>query len=120
MLSKVAQIASEVHLEPNQNLFKKDELGNSMFIIVSGSIIVHQNNRVLTQLEKGSFLGEMSLLDHKPRSADATSKPETILLEISQEGFYELLIKNPEIMRQIMKELTLRIREMNTRLQNSP
>ena len=120
VLSKVAQIASEVHLEPNQNLFKKDELGNSMFIIVSGSIIVHQNNRILTQLEKGSFLGEMSLLDHKPRSADATSKPETILLEISQEGFYELLIKNPEIMRQIMKELTHRIREMNTRLQNFP
>ena len=120
VLSKVAQIASEVHLEPNQNLFKKDELGNSMFIIISGQITVHQNNKILTQLERGSFLGEMSLLDHKPRSADATSKSETILLEISQEGFYELLIKNPEIMRQIMKQLTHRIREMNIKLQSSP
>ncbi len=120
VLSKIAQIASEVHLEPNQTLFKKDELGNSMYIIISGKITVHQNNEILTQLENGSFLGEMSLLDHKPRSADATSKDETILLEISQEGFYELLIKNPEIMRQIMKQLTHRIREMNIKLQNSP
>ena len=120
VLSKIAQIASEVRLETNQNLFKKDELGNSMFVIISGAITVHQNNKILAQLEKGSFLGEMSLLDHKPRSADATSKSETILLEISQEGFYELLIKNPEIMKQIMKELTHRIREMNIRLQNSP
>ena len=120
VLSKIAQIASEVHLETNQTLFKKDELGNSMYIIISGEITVHQNNKILTQLESGSFLGEMSLLDHKPRSADATAKAETVLLEISQEGFYELLIKNPEIMRQIMKQLTHRIREMNIKLQNSP
>ena len=91
-----------------------------MFVIISGTVTVHQNNKILTQLEKGSFLGEMSLLDHKPRSADATSKSETILLEINQEGFYELLTKNPEIMKQIMQELTHRIREMNIRLQNSP
>tara|TARA_Y100000590_G_C15738795_1_gene1019500 strand:+ start:1449 stop:4598 length:3150 start_codon:yes stop_codon:yes gene_type:complete len=120
VLSKIAQIASEKHLEVNQNLFKKDDIGNSMFVIISGEINVHQNDKIITNLKSGSFLGEMSLLDHKPRSADATSKTETTLLEISQEGFYELMIKNPEIMRQIMKQLTYRIRKMNSKLQNSP
>ena len=91
-----------------------------MFVIISGEINVHQNDKIITNLKRGSFLGEMSLLDHKPRSADATSKTETTLLEISQEGFYELMIKNPEIMRQIMKQLTYRIRKMNSKLQNSP
>ena len=36
VLSKIAQIASEKHLEVNQNLFKKDDIGNSMFVIISG------------------------------------------------------------------------------------
>ena len=45
--------------------------------------------------------------------ADAVAKDETILLKIDQEGFYELMAGNSEIMREIVKMLAQRLRSMN-------
>ena len=61
----------------------------------------------------------MALLDQEPRSADASTLEDSILLRINQEGFYELMATNQEIMRQIVKILTRRVRKMNQRLTNS-
>ena len=54
-----------------------------------------------------------ALLDREPRSADAVATNETILLKIDQEGFYELMAGNSEIMREIVKMLAERLRSMN-------
>ena len=61
----------------------------------------------------------MSILDHAPRSADAITIEETILLQIDQEGFFELMAGNPDIMKEIVKILTKRLRKMNKKLTDS-
>jgi CRP-like cAMP-binding protein len=64
-------------------------------------------------------LGEMALLDQEPRSADATAEAETTVLKIAQDGFYELMAGNSEIMQQIIKMLSGRLRETNIKLQEA-
>ena len=59
----------------------------------------------------------MALLDKEPRSADATTEQDALLLKIDQIGFYELMEGNAEIMKQILLTLTQRIRDMNTKLE---
>ena len=59
----------------------------------------------------------MALLDKEPRSADATTEQNALLLKIDQIGFYELMEGNAEIMKQILLTLTQRIRDMNTKLE---
>ena len=44
---------------------------------------------------------------------------ETTLLKIEQDGFYELMAGNSEIMQQIIKMLSGRLRETNTKLQEA-
>jgi CRP/FNR family cyclic AMP-dependent transcriptional regulator len=56
------------------------------------------------------------LLDHESRSADAITLEESVLLKIDQEGFFQLMASNPEIMKQIIKILTRRVRAMNKKL----
>ena len=58
----------------------------------------------------------MALLDQEPRSADAYTTQETLLLKIHQEGFYQLMASNSEIMKQIVKLLSHRLRKVNTKL----
>ena len=58
----------------------------------------------------------MALLDQEPRSADAVAIEDSILLKIDQEGFYELMSSNADIMKQIVMMLTHRVREMNKKL----
>ena len=55
----------------------------------------------------------MSLLDQQPRSAGAFATEDSILLKIDQESFYELMASNPEIMKEIVKILTKRVRDIN-------
>ena len=116
VLTQIAQIAEEIRCENNHEIFKEGDHGDSMFVIISGKVDVIQNGHSITQLEKGSCIGEMALLDQDPRSADASTLEESVLLKIHQEGFYALMASNPEIMRQIVKMLTRRLREMNEKL----
>ena len=113
ILSKIAHISSEVQLSQNDFIFKEGGVGDSLYIIISGNVNIIKNGQLITLLGNGDCLGEMALLDREPRSADAVAKDETILLKIDQEGFYELLAGNSEIMREIVKMLAQRLRSMN-------
>jgi len=109
-LSRVARIAEEAHYTGDENIFKEGDPGHSMYIIINGEILIHRDQKKIAVLKKGECLGEMALLDQEPRSADATVNNEATLLKINQEGFFELMSGNLEIMRGIIKLLTNRLR----------
>ena len=119
VLTRIAQIAEEIRCEQNHVIFKEGDHGNSMFVIISGKVDVVQNGHSIAQLERGTCIGEMALLDQEPRSADANTLKESVLLKIDQEGFFQLMASNPEIMKQIVKILTQRVRSMNKKLTNA-
>ena len=119
VLTRIAQIAEELRCEQNHAIFKEGDHGDSMFVIISGKVDVIQNDHSITQLERGTCIGEMALLDQEPRSADAITLEESVLLKIDQEGFFQLMASNPEIMKQIVKILTRRVRSMNKKLTNA-
>ena len=119
VLTRIAQIAEELRCEQNHAIFKEGDHGDSMFVIISGKVDVIQNDHSITQLERGTCIGEMALLDQEPRSADAITLEESVLLKIDQEGFFQLMASNPEIMKQIVKILTQRVRSMNKKLTNA-
>ena len=119
ILSKIAQIAEEVEIGFDEKLFDQGEHGDSLYIIINGKISVTQDERSITILEEGDCIGEMALLDQEPRSAGALAVVDSILLKIDQEGFYELMTTNPEIMKQIVMVLTHRVRKMNKKVTGS-
>ncbi len=119
VLTRIAQIAEEIRCEQKHVIFKEGDQGDSMFVIISGKVDVIQNDHSITQLERGTCIGEMALLDQEPRSADAITLEESVLLKIDQEGFFQLMASNPEIMKQIVKILTRRVRSMNKKLTNA-
>ena len=58
----------------------------------------------------------MALLDDEPRSADATVTEDSTLFKIEQEGFYEVMGSQNDIMEGIIKLLTGRLRVANEKL----
>jgi len=110
-LIRVAQIAEEEQFETDTPLFKEGDFGDSMYIVANGKVRVHKGERTIVELEKGACVGEMALLDQEPRSADVTVNADTIMLKITQDGFYELMSSNMEIMHGIVKLITNRLRK---------
>ena len=115
VLSKVAQISEEIHTDLDQKIFDDGDQGDSMYVIINGKVSITKNKKEITLLGPGSCIGEMALLDQEPRSADAICIEDSTLLKINQIGFYELLASNDEIMKQIIKILTKRLRLMNNK-----
>ncbi len=115
-LSQIAQITEETRWPAGAVVLKEGDPGDSLFIVAEGTVRIHKGDLDLAMFKKGDCLGEMAVLDHSPRSADATVIEEATLLKITQDDFYEVLSANPEITQGIIRLLTRRLRESNLRL----
>ena len=117
LLSQVSQISKAKNYDNDEIIFRDGDVGDSMFIVLEGKISITKGDKEIALLEKGASLGEMALLDNENRSANAIAKEDSILLKINQDVFYELMESNADIMKQIIKLLTGRIRTANAKLE---
>ena len=56
-LKKLARELSEETFIKNKTIFDKDDLGDSMYIITSGCVKIHENNHVFGELKTGDCFG---------------------------------------------------------------
>ncbi len=70
-------------------LFKEGEAGDSAYLIESGGIqiMVQRDDQdvVIAELGAGELIGEMALLDHKPRTATAIVTSDTTIIPIHRQ-----------------------------------
>lgn len=106
VLADVASLLEEVYYSSGEVIFKKGDLGNSMYLIVSGRVRVHDGNYTLNTLTDRQVFGEMALLDPAPRLATVTALDETHVFRLGQDAFYELVDNRGEVARGIIRVLT--------------
>jgi len=61
-----------------------------LFLIVSGSVNINKGNKHISTLGAGETIGEMTLIDELPRSADAVAATEVVLYAITRGRINEL------------------------------
>lgn len=110
VLADLVALLKEVPVSAGQRIFAKGDDGRSMFVIAAGEVRIHDGALVYQYLGEGEVFGEMALLDSAPRSADATANSDTVLLELRQEPFFELLEDYTSVGIGIMQLLTRRLR----------
>ncbi len=104
-------------------LFAEGEPGDQLFIIQKGSIkitkIVDHKEVLLAMLKPGDILGEMAVLEGKPRAASALAYEDCDVMVVNKANF-ELIIKNqPQIIAKITTLLADRIWLMYKQLANA-
>jgi len=95
-----------------------DAMGNEMYIILSGEVMVYKNYNTpdevqLAMLSSGDFFGEMTLFLNKDRSATIIAKGTVVLLEINRMNAYQFFEKQPEATYSLIRTLCFRIEEAN-------
>ncbi len=99
-------------LRMEEVLFEEGQEGSSMYVIISGEVLISKNGINIAHRKKGDYFGEMALIESLPRSASVKSLKEgTRLLEIKQKLFHSRLSSNPDVLIAIMKTLSVRARE---------
>jgi CRP-like cAMP-binding protein len=60
-------------------------------------------------------IGELSLIDGRPRSANVRAVTDLKVLELAQDDFKSLVDTSPQFVQSLLRALSLRIREMDSR-----
>jgi CRP-like cAMP-binding protein len=112
-LAKIANIVREVEFQRQDKIINEGEEGDSLFIIVEGTVSIFKGKEKIAELGPKEFFGEMAILDSEPRSATVVANTDVACLTISREDFTEILVDEHEIMLAIIKSLVHRLRQTN-------
>jgi CRP/FNR family cyclic AMP-dependent transcriptional regulator len=90
----------ERSLRRGQVLFHEGEMGEEMFVVLRGSIVISKPvkervEQVLARMGTGDFFGEMSLFDRSPRSATVQADSDVTLLALDREALSRLTDLSP-------------------------
>ena len=96
-------------------LFHKGDSGDAMYLIVTGRVrisITDEDRKEITlaELAQGDFFGEMSIIDGRKRSADATVIEEGRFAVLSRPDFLAFVRANPDVALGMLGALTDRLR----------
>lgn len=112
-LAPLARVASVETFAPGTRVVAEGEVGDRLFIVISGKVAVSVHGTSVAALGPGEAFGEMAVLDASPRSATVIAADETVALSIGSEEFYEILHEQVEIAEGVIRTLTRRLREAN-------
>jgi signal transduction histidine kinase len=113
------EIARQIHVStflPDETIINKGDRGNSMYIIFTGHVKVHDGEYVVATMKDGNFFGEFSLLDDEPRSLSVTAMLPTTTGTIEQRDFFSLQSKYPGVTRDIIRAMLQRLRGQNQKI----
>jgi CRP-like cAMP-binding protein len=109
-LTAVAELVSEVTYDDGASLAREGDPGDRFLLIVGGDVDVTRGGNPVRRLGVGDFLGEISLVDGRPRTATATAAGPVRALAIRGEDFQALLERYPAVRLGVIMALTDRVR----------
>lgn len=106
-----------VFLAPGDQLLKKGEKGENVYIVKHGKLraSAEEDGKTvfLGNINPGEFVGEMAYINGEPRSADVTAESDCELIEIPMNTLDHLLFQKPAWSKALMKTLSKRLKVAN-------
>jgi len=107
--------ATLVRLAADEVLFLAGDAGNGCYRVEDGLIKVTMMSRagverILAFLGPGAIVGELAIIDGRPRSASVVAVREAALKFLSRATFEEFAREHPEVYKNLVKLLATRLR----------
>jgi CRP/FNR family cyclic AMP-dependent transcriptional regulator len=96
-----------------QHIFTAGQPGDVMYVVKEGEVDVVIKGKVVDTVGPGGLLGEMALIDKRPRSATAVAKTDCKLVSVDEQRFQRLVQQTPHFAIQVMKVMAQRLRQMD-------
>jgi CRP/FNR family transcriptional regulator, cyclic AMP receptor protein len=112
-------------LKDGATLCREGDRGASFFIVAKGVIEVHkelpnEQREKLAEIGRNNLIGQVALIDGKPRSATCLAKGASLVLECARDDFDRLFQAGSpfafKIIDQVVIDLSKRLREANLQL----
>jgi len=100
-LERVARLATRLDAGAGKVLIQEGATGHEFIIVLDGEIEIRRGDEVVTKRGAGEFIGEIALMEHRPRTATVVATTPVALEVIDARSFRGLLDEEPEIAEKI-------------------
>ncbi len=100
---------------PGQMIFEEGQPGAALYVIKEGEVDILVRGEVMETLDAGEIFGEMALIEHKDRSADARARTACQVVPVDERQFAFLVQQTPHFALSVMQTMAERLRRMNLR-----
>lgn len=116
VIEHFGRAAKVLNLPSNVEVFRAGEPGDVMYVVTAGYANVLVGTTIVEIAAPGSVVGEMALVDQKPRSATVVTRTACRLVPIGIAEFDLLVQETPAFGRYVLRIVTERLRRMNQNL----
>jgi signal transduction histidine kinase len=110
-LARFAEAIEEFELPAEAVLCSEGAPGQDMFILLEGRLQIFKDKRAITTISPVDYIGEMAIIEEKPRSATVICSTPVKLLRITSAQFKQYLASQPRSLVSLMQTLSQRIRK---------
>jgi CRP-like cAMP-binding protein len=118
ILDHLVDLTGELTFAAGQPIVLQGQVGNGLYIVVSGQARVVQGTRELDRLGPGDLFGEIAVIDQQPRSASVYAVEPTTCLTIASWDLLALLERDPKLALNLLRELAARVRRADVQLRH--
>ena len=121
--TQLRNLLTENDVPSKTQVFSKGDTGNAMYLIERGKVrisITDEDRKEITlaELAQGDFFGEMSLIDGRQRSADASVVDDARFAVLSRTDFLAFVRSNPDVALGMLGALSDRLRRTDELLRS--
>ncbi len=111
-LRRISSLMTRIDRPAGQILTTEGQRGYEFFIVLEGEVEVRQGDRVIATRRPGDYVGEIALLDKRPRTATVVATTPVSVEVLSRREFVSLLAEVPELSEQIMATMARRLADI--------
>jgi CRP/FNR family cyclic AMP-dependent transcriptional regulator len=110
------------HFAEGQLLFREGDPADGVFRLFSGTVDILReldgDPILLGTVGAGQFIGEMGVVENRPRSATARATSEVEVEILTPTEFLDQIVGSPQAARELIQRLSQRLREADDRIVN--
>jgi len=113
-LRLVAQLSTYLEEPAGAVLTREGETGREFIIVLDGDVEVRKGDQVIATRGPGTYVGEIALLDHRPRTATVVATTPVRIEVIAQREFAALMAEVPEISQKLIPAMAKRLADLDS------
>lgn len=117
-LLRIAEATGELSFPAGQLIVSKGQVGNGLYIVVTGGASAMAGQERLARFGPGDFFGELTVIDQQPRSANVVADEPTTCLALASWDLLALLRQDDQLALNLLTALAKRLRATTEQLRH--
>jgi CRP/FNR family transcriptional regulator, cyclic AMP receptor protein len=113
-LSQVSSLMTTVNIASGDVLARQGEIGREFVILLEGEVEVARDGDVIAVRGPGEYIGEIALIDERPRTATVTATTNVTAEVLNRAEFVTLLADAPELSSRVTATMARRLAELES------